>query len=137
MVEDRRGHRRCGGDYMGAEGPYFKVPSVTAFFNDEKTAEEVAAQLREAGFSDVQVDYVQRFPADRGNVTDQPFPGSLTGQTGELDAALASADPAISGMAGTGGLETGSPYMVIAVLEDDRRRQEALNIIEEHRRKQD
>lgn len=110
---------------------------MTAYFDDEKTAEKVAARLRQAGFTSVQVDYVQRFPARRGRVEDQPFPGSLTGQAGEMDAALAAADPAVSGVAGTGGLETGSPYMVIAPLEEDHRRQEALDIIDAHRREQD
>lgn len=118
------------GAYFQTE-PHFQQPAVTAPFTNPNAAERAAQALRRAGFDTVQVDRVSPYPAERGDLGDQPFPQSLTGQAQEDQRLLSAMDPAISG------LSTDEPvgdaaYVLTVVLPDrEGARAEALRILRE------
>lgn len=112
--------------------PHFQQPAVTAPFADDGAARRAAEALREAGFDEVQVDRVSPYPVERGDVDDQPFPLSLTGQAGDDRRVLSAADPAISGLAAAEPAAD-EPYLLTVVLPDrPGAREEALRILRDH-----
>lgn len=118
------------GAYFQTE-PHFQQPAVTAPFTNPNAAERAAQALREAGFEDVQVDRVSPYPVEQGEMDDQPFPQTLTGQSKADQRFFSAVDPAISG------LSTDEPvgdaaYLLTVVLPDrDGAREQALQILRE------
>ncbi|HEX6990110.1 MAG TPA: hypothetical protein VF282_11650 [Bacillota bacterium] len=116
------------GAYFQTE-PHFRQPAVTAPFTNPNAAERAARALRRAGFEDVQVDRVSPYPSARGEMTDQAFPQSLTGQERVDQRFFSAVDPSVSG------LSTDEPvgeeaYVLTVVLPDrDGAREEAVRIL--------
>lgn len=113
---------------------HFQVPAVTASFAQADQARRAAEALAAAGFRHVQVDRLRAHPARRGELTDQPFPQSLTGHPRKDEAdrrVLAAADPAVSGWSAPG-LVGGNAYLLTVVVDSREARERALEIIARH-----
>lgn len=111
--------------------PHFQVPSITAPFQSADAAQRAAEALRQAGFKHVDVDRSKGRPADRGSVTEQPFPESLIGRSSDGHW-LNTMDDAVSGFSADE-LLGADPYLLTVVLDDrNDARTEALRILQQH-----
>ncbi len=110
--------RYLPGDPVGKE---FFGRSILATFPDPDGARTAAAELRDAGYRDVQVDEVSFRPAESGTLRDQPWPVSLTNVPDHDKRSLVSQDPSVGG-GSMGGEELvgGHHYLLTVVVEDGR-----------------
>ena len=120
------------GAYFQTE-PHFRMPAVTAPFQSPDQAQQAAAALAKVGFRDVQVDRVKRYPAERGELSGQPFPQSLTDQPSLDQRFFSAVDDAVSGLSADELLGE-SPYLLTVVLPegDPGARERVLSIVREH-----
>lgn len=109
----------------------FQQPAVLASFRDPDAAQRAAEELKAAGFADVQVDRLESVPVERGDLTDQPVPETLTGAKGRDRRALAAMNPTVSGLSDDE-LAGDMPYLVTVPLAQDDDRDRAAAILRRH-----
>lgn len=110
-----------------------KVPSISAPFRTLEDAEAAARALHELGYTELQIDRGNPYPAARGDVSDQPFPVSLTGQPSTDQGPASAVDDSISGLS-TDELVGETPYILTVVLGDNDydRRERVLQVLRQH-----
>ena len=102
--------------YLPGGPPQFKARSALATFSSREEAVRARQALQQAGFNEAQVDEVAWRSSDTGDLTDQPFPKTLTGRAGdETNRATAAMDPAVSGFADGYGPVTGEHRFLLTV----------------------
>ncbi|HEX6970785.1 MAG TPA: hypothetical protein VF234_01015 [Limnochordia bacterium] len=113
------------------------MQGVLAYFPEREMAERGAAALREAGFDDVRIERIGRYPelaADRryhplsgdfGSLANLTLGAAVSGD----DGILLAADPAASGMAG-GESPPDRAWLVACVAEDASRAEAAQRILQ-------
>lgn len=112
-------------------GRTFQQPALLASFRDPDAAQRAAVALRRAGFQHVQVDRLEAVPVDRGELSQQPVPATLTGTLDRDRRVLAAMDPTVSGQSGDE-LVGDIPYLVTVVLESNGDRDKAASIVRDH-----
>jgi len=115
-----------------------KERNILAGYSTEDAAAKAKQALQQAGFSTVQVDFIEQYPGSgvdefTNTITgDFPSLGSLTLSgdfpTGRDASVLAAASPEASGMADRDYDNMDSPYLLTAVVPEDRH-DEATQII--------
>ncbi|WPD18022.1 hypothetical protein [Thermaerobacter composti] len=111
--------------------PSFQQPALFATFRDVDGAQRAAEALKAAGYRDVQIDRLEPVREERGDLTDQPMPKTLTGAMDRDRRALAAMDPTVSGLADDE-LVGAMPYLMVVPLADGQSRQRAAAIVRRH-----
>ncbi|MBE3574394.1 MAG: hypothetical protein IMW99_02885 [Firmicutes bacterium] len=113
--------------------------SVLGFFAMEPEARQAASRLREAGFQDVSVDHVERYPGDGIQQRMNPGTGRMSGLADlVLNASIgpdSEAGPLLANSTSASGMTpypngvTGRNFMVTAVVDSDEEAERAAELL--------
>ena len=106
--------------------------AVMGSFESWEDARAAEAKLRRAGFREVQVDRISRFPGESSHqYADVGEPRSLVGGRSRDTRVLLNADPSYGGWSASGGMAGGRAFLLTVVVGEDGADQ-AADIIRAH-----
>lgn len=117
--------------------------AIFAYFGNDNTAEKAAVELKNMGYSNVQVDRVSKYGVSNNAEYNNPIMGRATTGTGlslfsassdrymgDDNRILMGADPSVSGMSGNGA--AGGENILLNVVTGERSSGPAVEIIEKY-----